>query len=77
MSTALDSAARITPDGSAPKKELKADVFVIFGITGDLAKVMTFHSLYRLEARGLLSCPIAPWPWTTASSSRCSTIRRL
>src|SRR6186713_990062 len=35
-----------------------ADVFVIFGITGDLAEVMTFHSLYRLEARGLLDCPI-------------------
>src|SRR3954454_17866541 len=35
-----------------------ADVFVIFGITGDLAKVMTFHSLYRLEARELLECPI-------------------
>jgi glucose-6-phosphate 1-dehydrogenase len=34
------------------------DVFVIFGISGDLAKVMTFHSLYRLEARGLLDCPI-------------------
>jgi len=35
-----------------------ADVLVIFGITGDLAKVMTFQSLYRLEARGLLDCPI-------------------
>jgi glucose-6-phosphate 1-dehydrogenase len=35
-----------------------ADIFVIFGITGDLAKVMTFHSLYRLEARGLLATPI-------------------
>jgi glucose-6-phosphate 1-dehydrogenase len=35
-----------------------ADVFVIFGITGDLAKVMTFNSLYRLEQRGLLDCPI-------------------
>jgi glucose-6-phosphate 1-dehydrogenase len=34
------------------------DVLVIFGITGDLARVMTFHSLYRLEARGLLDCPI-------------------
>ncbi len=31
---------------------------MIFGITGDLAKVMTFRSLYRLEARGLLDCPI-------------------
>ncbi len=36
----------------------EADVFVVFGITGDLAKVMTFHSLYRLEQRGLLGCPI-------------------
>src|SRR5215203_5673026 len=35
-----------------------ADVFVAFGITGDLAKVMTLRSLYRLERRGLLSCPI-------------------
>jgi glucose-6-phosphate 1-dehydrogenase len=35
-----------------------ADVLVIFGISGDLAKVMTFHSLYRLEARGLLDFPI-------------------
>ena len=36
----------------------EADVLVIFGITGDLARVMTFHSLYRLERRGLLTCPI-------------------
>jgi glucose-6-phosphate 1-dehydrogenase len=35
-----------------------ADVLVIFGITGDLAKVMTFRSLYRLERRGLLDSPI-------------------
>jgi glucose-6-phosphate 1-dehydrogenase len=40
-------------DGPRP-----ADVFAIFGITGDLAKVMTFRSLYRLERRGLLDCPI-------------------
>lgn len=26
-----------------------ADVLVAFGITGDLARVMKFHSLYRLE----------------------------
>jgi glucose-6-phosphate 1-dehydrogenase len=31
---------------------------VIFGITGDLAKKMTFQSLYRLERRGLLGCRI-------------------
>jgi glucose-6-phosphate 1-dehydrogenase len=35
-----------------------ADALVIFGITGDLAKVMTFRSLYRLERRELLDCPI-------------------
>ena len=42
----------------ASKLQGSADVFVIFGITGDLAKVMTFRSLYRLERRGLLDCPI-------------------
>ena len=35
-----------------------ADVLVIFGITGDLARVMTYRSLYRLEARRLLDCPV-------------------
>ena len=38
--------------------EVAADVLVVFGITGDLAKQMTFRSLYRLERRGLLACPI-------------------
>src|SRR5215216_5802045 len=38
--------------------ERPGDVLVIFGITGDLARVMTFRSLYRLEQRGLLDCPI-------------------
>jgi glucose-6-phosphate 1-dehydrogenase len=36
----------------------KADVLVIFGLTGDLARVMTFRSLYRLEQRGLLFTPV-------------------
>jgi glucose-6-phosphate 1-dehydrogenase len=36
----------------------QADVFVAFGITGDLAKLKTFAALYRLEQRGLLDCPI-------------------
>jgi glucose-6-phosphate 1-dehydrogenase len=42
-------------DASSPQA---ADVLVVFGITGDLAKVMTFRSLYRLDARGLVDCPI-------------------
>jgi glucose-6-phosphate 1-dehydrogenase len=45
------------PVGSAPAPS-PADVLVIFGITGDLAKKMTFRSLYRLERRKLLDCPI-------------------
>jgi glucose-6-phosphate 1-dehydrogenase len=36
----------------------RADALVIFGITGDLARKMTFRSLYRLERRGLIGCPI-------------------
>jgi glucose-6-phosphate 1-dehydrogenase len=36
----------------------EADVFVIFGTTGDLARKMTFSALYRLEQRGALRCPI-------------------
>jgi glucose-6-phosphate 1-dehydrogenase len=36
----------------------EADLLVIFGITGDLARKMTFRSLYRLERRGLLDCPV-------------------
>ncbi len=35
-----------------------ADALVIFGITGDLARKMTFLSLYRLESRKLLGVPV-------------------
>jgi glucose-6-phosphate 1-dehydrogenase len=47
---------------------LPADALAIFGISGDLAKKMTFRALYRLEARGTLDCPIvgvAIDDWTT------------
>jgi glucose-6-phosphate 1-dehydrogenase len=44
------------PDAKHPNAD--ADVLTIFGITGDLAKKMTFRALYRLEARGKLNCPI-------------------
>jgi glucose-6-phosphate 1-dehydrogenase len=47
-----------TSTHAARDREKSADVLVVFGITGDLAKVMTFRSLYRLEQRGLLECPI-------------------
>jgi glucose-6-phosphate 1-dehydrogenase len=42
----------------AKHSEKAADVLAIFGISGDLAKKMTFRALYRLEARGKLDCPI-------------------
>ena len=35
-----------------------ADALVIFGISGDLARKMTLKSLYLLERRGLLECPV-------------------
>src|ERR1700731_3713353 len=56
MSTAAQARPATTPASSDYTQA--ADILVVFGISGDLAKVMTFHSLYRLERRGLLDCPI-------------------
>ena len=36
----------------------RSDAIVLFGASGDLAKKMTFISLYRLAVRGLLDIPI-------------------
>ena len=36
----------------------EADVLVVFGITGDLAKKQTFRALYRMERRAELQCPV-------------------
>jgi glucose-6-phosphate 1-dehydrogenase len=58
MSSAVSSRPATTAAHEAGDGQQVADLFVIFGITGDLAKVMTFNSLYRLEQRGLLDCPI-------------------
>ena len=52
--TEAPKTTRAAPGAEQPP----ADVLVVFGITGDLAKVMTFRSLYRLEQRALLDCPI-------------------
>jgi glucose-6-phosphate 1-dehydrogenase len=41
-----------------PPRSRPADAFVAFGITGDLARLMTLPALYRLERRGLLECPV-------------------
>jgi glucose-6-phosphate 1-dehydrogenase len=58
MITAAPTTTQPRSAGGGRPAQQSADVFVIFGITGDLAKVMTFRSLYRLEQRGLLDCPI-------------------
>jgi glucose-6-phosphate 1-dehydrogenase len=58
MSPAPPAHTRNASRAQDPDRAAAADVLVIFGITGDLAKVMTFRSLYRLEQRGLLDCPI-------------------
>jgi glucose-6-phosphate 1-dehydrogenase len=43
---------------TATKSAHEADVLVVFGITGDLAKKMTFRALYRLQAQDSLRCPV-------------------
>jgi glucose-6-phosphate 1-dehydrogenase len=40
------------------KRTQDADALVIFGITGDLARKMTFQALYLLSRRHGLSCPV-------------------
>jgi glucose-6-phosphate 1-dehydrogenase len=73
MPTASKSRSQTAPSTPQPGEAPPADVFVVFGITGDLAKVMTFHSLYRLERRGLLDCPIvgvAVDDWTVDDLSK-------
>jgi glucose-6-phosphate 1-dehydrogenase len=58
MSTMVEASTSALANQEASGETREADVLVVFGITGDLAKVMTFHSLYRLERRELLHCPI-------------------
>ena len=49
---------RTGDDGDPGGTVLAADALVVFGITGDLARKMTLPSLYLLERRGLLDCPV-------------------
>ena len=58
MSTAVRPRASAGASDAEAASSAAGRRLVVFGITGDLAKVMTFHSLYRLERRGLLDCPI-------------------
>ncbi|MEZ0285347.1 MAG: glucose-6-phosphate dehydrogenase, partial [Thermoleophilia bacterium] len=56
---ATDASTTRVPEAQSSSLEgRRADRLAVFGITGDLAKVKTFRSLYRLERHGLLDCPI-------------------
>lgn len=48
-------AQTLSTRGDAP---IPADCLVMFGITGDLARKKLFGALYRLEADGMLNCPV-------------------
>jgi glucose-6-phosphate 1-dehydrogenase len=48
----------MSPSIHHPAPTQEADALVVFGITGDLARKMTLRSLYRLERRDLLPCPV-------------------
>ena len=52
----MPSVATHPGGGTGPGPE--GDALVIFGITGDLAKKMTYDALYDLERRGILNVPV-------------------
>jgi glucose-6-phosphate 1-dehydrogenase len=67
MTTSTETPSRTASAARGRQEQQAADVLVVFGITGDLAKVMTFRSLYRLESA---ACSIA-----RSSASRSTTGR--
>ena len=53
--TTMQQTAQTPTDEHTPP--VHSDALVIFGVSGDLAKKMTFVSLYKLAERGLLKVP--------------------
>src|ERR1700753_2149101 len=45
-------------DSGNRHEDAAADVLAIFGISGDLAKKMTFRALYRMQVSGALKIPV-------------------
>ena len=45
-----------------------ADLLVIFDVTGDLARKVTFRASYRLEQRRPSDFPVIGLPWLTKPS---------
>ncbi|MEE2680831.1 MAG: glucose-6-phosphate dehydrogenase, partial [Planctomycetota bacterium] len=54
MSTMQQSSTETTNSNA---HQVPSDALVVFGVSGDLAKKMTFVSLYKLAERGLLTVP--------------------
>src|SRR4051812_21435984 len=54
----VPASSPVVDTAAAHDRGPSADVLIVFGITGDLARKMTFRALFRLERRGLLDCPI-------------------
>ncbi len=46
------------PTRTKRHRDRTADVLAIFGISGDLAKKMTFRALYRMQKSGMLQVPV-------------------
>ena len=52
----------------------KVDALVIFGATGDLAKIETFPALVGLVKRGVLDVPVvgvakSGWGWSSSGTT--------
>ena len=52
----------------------KVDALVIFGATGDLAKIETFPALVGLVKRGILDVPVvgvakSGWGWSSSATT--------
>jgi glucose-6-phosphate 1-dehydrogenase len=58
MATATTTPTEPRTATASSAEQRPADALVIFGITGDLARKMTFRALYRLEKRGKLHCRV-------------------
>ena len=64
-----------TPEARRSTADNQADVFVAFGITGDLAKVMTFALSIGSSGAACSTARCSAWPSTTGRSSTCESAR--
>ncbi|HET6172074.1 MAG TPA: hypothetical protein VFD90_05695 [Gaiellales bacterium] len=68
MATSAEPVVAVDAAAERENEPRVADVPVVFGITGDLAQIMTFRSLH-LERRTLLESPLPVYPCAPGSWS--------